>query len=512
MLAAVLLGLMGAPGLATEDRATPENRAKLEKAAEQHDGSGAKVYDCSWKSLERYKCPEWFRDAKFGVYVHWGVYSVPGQGCWYGRNLYDRQRPEHRHHRATHGHPSEFGYHDFIPQWKAERFDADAWLAMIKASGARYFTPCATHHDGFDLWDSPHPFSATRMGPECNLLKEMMEATRKTGLRWGVTTHLARNYNFFQTGYSSDPNGPKKGVPYIADTPLSRAFYHENHGDTNPKYPKNPSSAWKQSWSGRVTDLIDRYELDFLYFDGAIPFDTDDGFTGRNVLARFYNQGIARHGHDHQVVMTIKTARGGHGIYREGVATLDLERHKLDQLRDAPWQTDDTIGRRYWSHVPGMEYQTPDYLIDKFVDIVSKNGNLLLSLPPRADGTFDPEVHDILREIGRWNRENGEAVFGTRPWRRFGEGDARLTRSKDGRTLYAIFLEWPDGGRASLKSLARSEPAHALRVRAATLLGAGVSVPFSQDADGLHLEIPKRTNPYAVAVKLELRQPVESGE
>jgi alpha-L-fucosidase len=463
-------------------------------------------FTVEWESLERYECPEWFRDAKFGIYIHWGVYSVPGRGCWYGRRMYEENRPEYAYHVERFGHPSEFGYKDFIPMWKAERFDPDAWLSMFKDAGARYFTPCATHHDGFDLWDSPGAYNSARMGPKKDLMRMMKEATDRHGLRWGVTTHLARNYNFFQTGYSADAQGPKKGVAYIQDIPENREFYHPHHGDTNPKYPREPSEAWKESWSRRLVDLIDRYEPDLLYFDGAIPFDIDDGQTGRRVLAHYYNRGRKRHGAD-EVVMTIKTARNGHGIYREGVATLDLERHKLNDLRDDPWQTDDTIGVRRWSWEEGMGYQSVDYLIDKLVDIVSKNGNLLLSVPPRADGTFDEEVVRILKEIGIWNRQNGRAIFGTRPWVRFGDGDVRFTLSRDGRTLFAILLKWPEDGRVTLQSLAAAEDGN---IKALTLLGSDMTVVFEKDQEGLHFTVPEKTNDYAVVVRIEFAEEIRT--
>jgi alpha-L-fucosidase len=478
-----------------------------ELPARQEPGAGSQnvePFNAEWASLERYECPEWFRDAKLGIYVHWGVYSVPARGCWYGRKMYDERRPEYAYHVDRFGHPSEFGYKDFIPMWKAERFDPDAWLTLFRDAGARYFTPCAVHHDGFDLWDSPHAFNSVKMGPKKNLIKMLKDATDRHGLRWGVTMHFARNYNFFQPGYGADTQGPQKGVPYIQDTPENLAFYHRHHGDTNPKYPQNPSEAWMESWSSRVADLVDRYDLAVLYFDGAIPFDIDDGLTGRRVLARYYNRGRERHGGEDQVVMTIKTARNGHGIYREGVATLDLERHRLDHLRQDPWQTDDTIGVRYWSYVDGMEYRSVDYLVDKFVDIVSKNGNLLLNVPPRADGTFDEQTIRILRELGEWNRRNGEAVFGTRPWIKFGEDDVRFTRSKDGTTLYATFLTWPEDGRAVLTSLAATEDVIDGGIKKVSLLGSEKLIEHRRDAEGLHLMLPQRTNELAVPVKIEL--------
>ena len=468
------------------------------------DGAKTDRFEPTWDSLIDYRCPDWFRDAKFGIYVTWGVYSVPEAGCWYGRRMYNEDRPEYRKHLKDWGHPSEFGYRDFIPLWKAERFDVDAWLTLFKEAGAWYFTPIASFHDGFDLWDSPHPFNSVRMGPKKNLLKIMMEATLRHGLRWGINTHLARNYNFFQPGYGADKQGPKKGIPYIRDIGENHAFYHPNHGDINPKYPVNPSEAWKKSWSTRLADLINRYQPDILYFDGAVPFDSDDGQTGRQILAHYYNNGRSRHSGKDEVVMTIKTARNGHGIYQEGIATLDLERRTNDRLRPDAWQTDDTIGVRYWSYVSGMAYRSVDYLIDKFVDIVSKNGNLLLNLPPRADGTFSEETVGILKEIGAWNRMNGEAVFYSRPWLRFGEGNIRFTRSRDLSKLYLIFLNWPEGGRSTVTSLANTEPVIQGKIKAVTILGSNRSVSFRRDAAGLHLILGEKSNNYAVAVKVDL--------
>ena len=469
------------------------------------DSQQAAVFEPTWDSLLQYSCPDWFQDAKFGIYVHWGVYSVPAQGCWYGRNMYDKDLPQFQYHLENWGHPSEFGYKDFIPLWKAENFDPDAWLTLFKEAGARFFTPCASHHDGFDLWDSPHKYNAVKMGPKKNLLKMLMDTTLKHGLRWGVTTHLARNYNFFQTGYGSDSEGPKKGIPYIQDTPENREYYHPHHGDLNRKYPQNPSESWKKSWTKRVKDLIDRYQPDLLYFDGAVPFDIDDGLTGRRILAHYYNSGMKRHQKENQVVLTIKTARNGHGIYHEGIATLDLERHRLDSLRQAPWQTDDTIGVRYWSHAHNMEYRTVDELIDTYVDIVSKNGNLLLNVPPRADGTFEDETIRILQEIGKWNRQNGEAIFNTRPWVRFGEGDARFTRSQDGKTLYVLFLTWPEQGQITLKSLASSENVIDGKIQTVTVLENGEAAAYQRDPQGLHLNLEGPASAYATALKIQIQ-------
>ena len=259
-------------------------------------------FEPTWPSLERYECPQWFQDAKLGIYVHWGVYSVAEHGEWYARDMYLEGDETYKYHCARYGHPSKFGYKDLIPLWKAEKFDADAWLALFKGAGARYFTPCAVHHDGFDLWDSKYNrYNAAKMGPKRDLIGALHDATIRAGLRWGCTTHLSRSYSWFQPAHWSDKAGPLKGVPYDGADPKYYAFYHEPSDDSNHRQPIHPPDHWKQEWANRVEDLIDRYDLDFLYFDGAIPFGDEDGLTGRKVLAHFYNAGLKRHGDRQEV-------------------------------------------------------------------------------------------------------------------------------------------------------------------------------------------------------------------
>lgn len=460
-----------------------------------------KPFDPSWESLARYECPQWFRDAKLGIYVHWGVYSVAEYGEWYCRTMYETGGSANKYHLQKFGHPTEFEYRDLIPMWKAEKFDADAWLELFKEAGARYFTPCAVHHDGFDLWNSKHhPYNAVNMGPKKDLIGMMRDATKKAGLRWGCTTHLSRNYSWVQTCYNADTEGSMKGIPYVSDTPEARVFYHEPHGDTNRRQPINPPEYWKKEWIDRMRDLIDNYQPDYLFFDGAIPFAGDDGQAGRTVMAHFYNNALSRYGSP-QAVMTIKKIEN-HGIYRDGVSTIDVERGALDKLYPEPWQTDDSVGP--WGYRAGATYKKPGEVIDKFIDIVSKNGNLLLNVPPLADGTFDDATVNILRELGKWNRQNGEAIFGTRPWTRFGEGDMRFTRSKDGTKIYVLFLEWPTDGRATIRSLAPWEGAIDGEISEVKLLGSERSVKHRLDAFGLHIELPEQTNQYAVALKISL--------
>ncbi len=427
------------------------------------------------ESLLHYECPEWFRDAKFGIYIHWGVYSVAEFGEWYGRQMYEEGKETYLYHLENYGHPSEFGYIDFIPMWKAENFDADEMVKLFKDAGARYFTPCAVHHDGFDLWDSKHnEWNSVNMGPKKDLIGMMREASLKQGIHFGVTTHLARSYSWLQPSHNADKKGPLKGVPYDGADPAKQDFYHPPHsyggryGSSNDT--RNAPKAWCDEWYNRLTDLIDNYQPELLYLDSGIVFqDEDQAETGKRLMAHYYNESAARNGGQQQCVFTIKDRGHTRALYVEGVATLDLERSKAGHMYSNPWQTDDSIGP--WGYHAGKEYKTVNCVIDKLVDIVSKNGNLLLNVPPKADGTLDDATKEILKGTGQWLAVNGEAIYETRPWVRFGEGpttamdskantspytakDIRYTASKDGETLYAIALGWPGKGPLLLNSVA----------------------------------------------------------
>jgi alpha-L-fucosidase len=476
------------------------------------------------ESLKQYECPEWFRDAKLGIYVHWGVYSVAERGEWYGRRMYDENDPVYAHHVKTYGHPSDLGYKDFIPMWKAENFDPDAWLSLFKQVGARYFTPCAVHHDGFDLWDSKYQeYNAAKMGPEKDLLGMMRKATLKHGLRFGVTSHLARSYCWLQTSHGADTKGAKKGVPYDGNLKGYEGLYHETHGDTAMRYPAVCPPQWKQTWKLRMLDLVDNYKPDLVYLDGAMPFLDDNGQTGFEWLAHYYNAGLKRYGGRKEVVLTYKGSsmrrEKNKGFYTSGIGTRDHERKVPDRLLDEPWLTDDSIGP--WGYDTTVPYTNVDQLVDKFVDIVSKNGNLLLNVPPKADGTFDDETIRILKEFGKWNRINGEAIFRTRPWTRFGEGpikkpeerlrvspfsakDIRFTQSKDGRVLYAIVLDWPAENVLHIQSLSAQEKSLG-EIKSITLLGHKGNLEWTSDDEALHITLPE-TKPcdYAYAIKIAM--------
>jgi alpha-L-fucosidase len=471
-------------------------------------GSGsqdAQRFEPTVESLMNYQCPEWFRDAKFGVYLHWGVYSVAERGEWYARQMYIEGDPVYEHHVKAYGHPSQFGYKDLVPLWKAERFDPDRLVRLFKRAGARYFTPCAVHHDNFDLWNSRHHrWNSVNMGPKKDITGMWREAALKCGLRFGVTTHLERSYSWFNVNKGADKFGPCRGVPYDGNDPACRDFYFQPHDDTDLRHPRNAPASWRRAWAARIKDLIDNYRPDHLYFDGAIPFMGEDrARTGLDVLAHYYNRSAAWHGGQPECVMCLKKLPGiDHGCYFDGVATMDMERERSGSALTEPWQTDTSIGP--WGYYAGVPYRPAREIIHEIVDIVSKNGNVLLNVPPKADGALDEATEKILEEIGEWFDVNGEAIYETRPWSCSGEGDVRFTRK--GNTLYAIVLEWPQArNRIAIRSLGRAQEVG--RVSNVGLLGHKGNLEWEQKAEALRITVPSDPPcPHACSLRIGLEK------
>jgi alpha-L-fucosidase len=389
-------------------------------------------FDSSWESLEQYRCPDWFRDAKFGIFICWNPHAVPAQNDWYARNMYIEGHPSYQYHLENFGHPSEVGYKDIIEMWKGENFDPDNLIRIYKDAGAKYIVPIATYHDNYDLWNSTHhEWNSVNHGPEKDIIGMWKDATRKQGLRFGVTTHLARSWSWFQTSHGADTAGPYAGIPYDGRDPDNNGLYFETHGNPSFTYPKNPPSYWPKEWSDRMKDLIDQHEPDLLYFDGGIPF----GEVGRELVAYYYNTNILKNSGELQAVLNIKNNSahplrnnwfmGWHGDFRHGVGVEDIERGQRGDIGHIPWQTDDSVGPWFWTK--GSRYNTPKYIISQLIDIVSKNGNLLLNVPLRSDGTLDKEAVLLLNEIGKWIRVNGEGIYETRPFIHFSEKPARLS-------------------------------------------------------------------------------------
>jgi len=497
----------------------PFDGAALDRDLQQADAEGP--FTADMESLKQVQCPEWFRDAKFGIWAHWGPQSVPMFGDWYAKRMYQEGDAKYRHHLEHYGHPSTNGWKDIIPLWKAEKFDPDRLMALYKAAGARYFVSMACHHDNFDLWASKHHrWNAAEMGPRRDIVAAWQKAAKKQGLRFGVSEHMGASFTWWQVSHGADKQGPLAGAPYDGADPRWQDLYHwpAAPGDT-AWYSVDPR--WHQVWLARVTDLIDQIKPDLLYSDGALPF----GKTGCAMLAHFYNANIARNGGRLEAVYCLKdwTSKPGHGDYVEGIGVQDVERGGLSGIKDAPWQTDTSIGDWFYNSAwkakdTGTMYRSPKWVIQTLADVVSKNGNLLLNVIQRPDGSLDPEVETLLKDLAEWMAVNGEAIFDTRPWRVFGEGpssvsgghfkedfgftaaDVRFTRSKDGRAVYAIALGVPDQD-VTITSLAKTDKP----IKSVRLLGSKATLDWKQGTDGLAIKPPAAWPcRHAVAFKVDL--------
>ncbi len=479
-------------------------------------------FDTSVESLQKYECPKWFKDAKIGFWSHWGPQSVPMCGDWYARNIYIEGHDQYKYHLANYGHPSEFGYKDIVQLWKAENFDPDALVAKYKKAGAKYFVACAVHCDNFDNWNSKyHKWNAVNYGPHKDIIKMFKDAADKEGLPFGVTVHHERSYSWFNTNKGSDKEGDWAGVPYDGNNPEFQDFYYPPHEETHMNYPHNPSPEFVQNWFDRVKDLVDHYDVDLLYTDGGVPF----GEVGRAAIANFYNHSEKTHAGKCEAVYNCKnlTLRdkklGGmhfHGDYFEGICVEDFERGVIDDIRKDPWQTDTCIGG--WFYKTDRPYKSASFVIKMLCDIVSKNGNLLLNIPMKPDGSIDEREEQFIEDFGKWIEINGEAIYETRPFKVYGEG-AKLPKeeftvfnekeineaaeqirftTKPG-IIYAICLGWAD--KFLIKSIDDS-----YKINKVSMLGADEELKFKITAEGLEVEAPKeKPCETAYSLKIELK-------
>ncbi|MDI4647066.1 alpha-L-fucosidase [Cohnella hashimotonis] len=483
----------------------------------------------TFDSLRTFECPAWFRDAKLGIWSHWGPQSVPMFGDWYARNMYIENTDQYRHHARVYGHPSEFGYKDIVQRWKAERFDPDALMELYAAAGAKYFVAQAMHHDNFFNYDSKlHRWNAAQMGPKKDIVALWRAAALKKGLPFGLTEHMGATFSWFVPNKGGDKAGLYANVPYDGNDPAYEDLYlpnREHYGpnkdmhDLEPWYTTN--EGWHRHWLAVMKELIDRYEPDLLYSDGALPFgrieesatESDEAAVfeaGLEAVAYLYNKSASLHGGVNQAVYNQKDRR--QSVYSIGI--LDIERSQESDIKPEPWQTDTCVGG--WFYDVRAVYKTPAHVIEILVDIISKNGNLLLNIPQKPDGTLDDECTYLLREMAAWRSINEEAVYGTRPFRVFGEGpssvvidhfkedavdwtpaDFRFTRR--GNMLYAFQMRWPADGIAMIRTLTEAD-----RVKSVKLLGAG-EVPFEQPDGALIVRLPeRRPTPYVHALAVEL--------
>ena len=450
-----------------------------------------------WESLEKYEAPEWYKDAKFGIFIHWGAYSVPAFGNeWYPRNMYREGSDEYKHHIATYGPQDKFGYKDFLPMFKAEKFDPAAWAELFKKAGAKYVVPVAEHHDGFAMYDSGlSDWTVAKMGPHRDTTGELAKAVRAAGLHFGLSSHRVE-HNFFL--------GVGREIPSDVNDPQYAAFYGPAHAWISPwGAPLSNdftyvSTAWADDWLARGAELVEKYHPDIVYFDWWIG----QALIRRNLtrFAAFYYNSSLKYG-DHVGVINYKDY-----AMQEHSGVLDLERGQLGDIRPLYWQTDTSVSNKSWGYIKDDTFKSPEFVVHQLIDIVSKNGNLLLNIGPRADGTIPDEVQQVLLDVGAWLSINGEAIYGSRPWRTYGEGptkvaagsfhdtdtakytpaDFRFTTKGD--DVYAIGLAWPTSGEVVIHSLAKtvgSEP-----VRSVALIGGVAKLHFEQRADGLHVQLP----------------------
>ena len=452
------------------------------------------------ESLSTYTAPDWFRDAKFGIWSHWGPQSVPRAGDWYARNMYMQGSPQYEHHLKHYGHPVKAGYKDIIPLWKAEKFDPEALIALYKQAGARYFVSMGVHHDNFDLWDSKHHrWNATKMGPRRDIVGAWRDAALRAGLRFGVSEHLGASYSWLAPSHGRDQAGPQQGAAYDGADPAYADLYHPAHqepyANSDSWYAKNP--AWHRQWYDRISDLVTRYQPDLLYTDGGIPF----GAVGRTLVADFYNGNMAAHQGKLEAVYNHKDIGSGEFLRKAGVQ--DVERGVMEGINPLPWQTDTSIGD--WFYSEGYQYKKTADVVYMLADIVSKNGNLLLNIVQYPDGSLPPECRQFVVEMAAWMRVNGDAIYGTRPWKIFGEGptkaesghfkentaytpaDIRFTTK--GGDLYAITMGQP-AGEVRIAALGRKSPQQSRAVKNVTLLGSKAVLQWTQQDDSLVITLP----------------------
>ena len=472
-----------------------------------------------WQSLRAYQAPEWFRDAKFGIFIHWGVYSVAGFGSeWYSRNMYQQGMPDFAHHVATYGPQASFGYKELIPKFTAPHFDPNAWAKLFHDAGARYVIPVAEHHDGFPMYESNlTDWCAGKMGPKRDVLGELAKAVRAEGMHLGASSHRAEHDWFFDGGrhFASDVNDPKYAAFY---GPAQLRQLDGSNSDSLTHDFTYVSPAFMDDWLARTAEIVERYHPDLIYFDwwvGQPDFRTH--------LARFatyyYNHAAAQH---QPVALFYKLS-----AMADGAATLDVERGALAGIRPQAWQTDTSLSNRSWGYVEGDTYKSPEAVIHQLVDVVSKNGNLLMNVGPKPDGTIPEGAAKTLLSVGEWLKVNGDAIYGTRPWRQFGEGptqieagqfhdsetqpytaeDFRFTTKGD--ALYAIELAWPKDGEAVVRALGSGVGTR--NIASIELLGAtggnsGQRLTFTQQADGLHIHVPSQpVGEYAYVYRITWR-------
>jgi len=487
-----------------------------------------------WASLGQvYNAPDWFRDAKFGIWAHWSAQCVPEAGDWYGRLMYVQGQPTYDHHLKHYGHPADHGFLEIEGAWKAEAWEPEALIALYKKAGAKYFMALACHHDNLDTWaSSHHAWNATKVGPKRDIVGTWEKLVREAGLRFGVSNHSSHAWHWWQTAYGYDAEGPRRGERYdafkltkadgkgkwwdgldpqelytgawypapdgITSIKAMDAWHDAHDGQWLEDSPPAPAG-FAANWLARQNELVDKYRPDIVYFDDTgIPF----GRTGLEAVAHYYEKSVQWHGK----VDVVVTGKKLTDLQRRAVME-DIERGYSDHLRPEPWQTCTCIGDWHYNRQRFLDksYVPADQVIQRLCDVVSKNGNLLLSIPVRGNGTIDSEEEKIVAEITAWMAVNGEAIHGSRPWHIYGEGPTKLGDGMFGEAkfkgfqpedvrftvkqgvLHMAMLQWPERP-VRVPSLGLG-PLKGAKIARATLLGGG-PIEVRQEADAAVFTLP----------------------
>jgi alpha-L-fucosidase len=494
-------------------------------------------------SLSAYKLPDWYRDAKFGIWAHWGPQCQPEMGDWYAQKMYQFKHPDYDFQCKTYGHPSKAGFKEVCNAWKADQWDPEYLIGLYKKAGAKFFAAMANHHDNFDNFDSTYqPWNSVNVGPRKSIVGGWEKAARAAGLKFAISSHGDRAWSWYQNAQLADPSGDLAGVRY--DGLLTKAqgkgqwwegldpqdLYAQYHllGRYNWPQAGDPpiDKAFCEKFFKRTIDLINKHNPDLLYFDDSIMpiYPTCD--IGPRIAAYLYNHSMAKNGGKVEAVMTGKDLKGPDAVWRNALL-LDLERGVTNGGETIPWQTDTCIGNWHYqrSLYDKHKYKNAKSVIQMLIDIVSKNGNLMLNIPVRGNGTIDEDEVKVLEELAKWMGPHGEAIYETRPFAVYGEGptttttapinhfgsasDVRKYSPQDirytakGDTVYAFVMGWPKDGKVVLKSLASGSKAFPRAVNKIELIGSNGLITFDRDQRALTITLPpEKPNEIAYALKI----------
>jgi alpha-L-fucosidase len=467
-------------------------------------------YKDNWKSLSEYRIPEWYKNAKFGIFIHWGVYSVPAFGEWYPRYMYIKGTETNKFHIKNFGDPKDFGYKDFIPMFKAEKFDPQKWMELIKESGARYIVPVAEHHDGFQMYNSNlSEWCAAKMGPHRDIINELKTSAEKNGIIFGVSDHRAENYWFYAGASTFDSGIHGEGI--VEPYGVRDKAYSTNDMDTGVN-SKPASKEFMDDWLARVCEVVDKYEPRMMWFDWWTQNKCFKPYL-KKFAAYYYNRAKEC---GFEPVINYKNE-----AFAYTTAVYDIERGQLTDISPTYWQTDTAIGMDSWGYSYKNHYKKATDIVCDLIDIVSKNGAMLLNIGPKSDGTISSEETEVLKSIGKWMKINGESIYGTRYWHIFGEGPTKIREgaftdtarekytSKDIRFtyncpyVYANVLNWPENGLIKIKSLGRK--AFQGELKSIKILGYDNAVNWVQNDDDVEITVLGNiSTDFPVCLKIEL--------